>query len=456
MDRVGGTVLTILTVVIFGLLFFQWNSYEKTSGDSKRSISQQITIKHSGNEIIVTQVFHRLEEDSYQLNIPKGIKNVKCQNNDCQKKQKPMNKQIQVTYTVKQDEHNHALLLKEFISIDDVQTEHTTIEIIESSSQRGTWSSNMNLVSKDSMDLIDYYLFEYDGEASDLYWQKSALTRSVTKEGFIIYKSEPLKDSRLLPNIDYKFSQMPAIIFSDLMKNQQTDSLIFVSNGEKEEQLKTEILVSLIWSEFIQYDDNGHVAAEVIAALIENKEPASTHAKSMFRELKNQLTEEKEKQFLNQLFNQQYQNKRNKNEFDKILGNVAGGKTDFFNKNVSTSSFHPLLFYKEKDIYVRDQYLENSIFYFDGQSRYYPFQAIMESLGYEYKILHANEVYVKNDIETYRFYFDKTYFILNEDEYGLYENPFKRIGESIFIREEWLARLFKVQFFESEKKIEVF
>jgi len=455
MARVGGTVLTILTLVIFALLFFQWNSYEKTSGDRKRSMSQQITIKHSGNEILVTQVFQPLEEDSYQLNIPTGIENVKCQNDDCPKKLKPMNNQIQITYNIEQDDRNHAFLLNEFISIDNVLTEHTSMEIIESSKERGTWSSNMNLVSKDSMELIDYYLFENDGEATDLYWQKNPLIRSVTKEGFILYKSEPLKASRLLPNIDYQFSQMPAIIFSDFMKNQQTESLIFVSNGE-EEQLKSEILVSLIWAEFIPNEENGHIVAEVIAAFIENREPTLNHAKTMFHELKNQLTDEKRNQFLKHLFNQQHQNIRNVNTFDIILGDVAGGKTDFFKKNISTGSFHPLLFVKEKDLYVRNQHLEHSLLYFDGQSRYYPFQTIMESLGYEYKILHENEVYVKNDIETYRFYFDKTYFILNEDEYGLYENPFKRIGESIFIREEWLARLFKVQVFESEKKIEVF
>jgi hypothetical protein len=457
-NRLGGALITLLSFTIFGILIWQWNVYEKQAARNLKQehVFQHFTIHHNEKSIYVSQTISELKGEKYTLHIPEGITKVSCMD---QKKGseclnvKPENGQIHIRYNLPKQHDTYVFLNHWYITLEKVDVQHTTIDIIESSANRGIWVSNMNLLSQNSEKLIDYYFFEYDGQPTNLYWQKSPLNRYQWKNGTVIYSETAIKEKELFLENDFTFTRHPALVLTKLNSFIQSDSIIVFPLQDDLEKVKFDILSSMVWAEFLYKEHDAQKHAQVIAALMIETMPTDPHAKRMYQELTKQLDEKTRMEFLNQLFSKENLDGKVGN-LDDLLGRIMGLKTSFFTDNRG-KSFIPLMFYKEFDIHIGQEKLKNEKIYYDGNNSYFSFQKVMKSLGYKFEKMSDTDLYISNSYKSYRFYLDQNIFILNEEEYGLYENPFKVINDDIYIREDWLKKIFRLQIIEDEDRVKI-
>ncbi|UOE57032.1 stalk domain-containing protein [Cytobacillus oceanisediminis] len=456
-------IFLILSGIISGMLFWQWQAYSEhaIALESSGAITQEITVETRLKELKITQKIHGLmEQEEYRLVIPDTLFKWKCKNGTgeaCDSADEnpftffSSDDQMTFEYAVPINERNKALLLTDwFVKIPGKKAEGLSITISDSFKREGSWAAGIRLKARKKLDHIDYYYFEGKGNVPILYWQQKPLLKKAINNAEVYsedIQAASFNFKKLNEIGDFPFL---TIIFTDQYPEYKDENILITSPRTKVAQVEKNLITMLFQRKFSE--DSQTWVIDVFTAGLLDMKPSSSKGSAVLQELQGELTEDELKAFLRKVINV---NSLNAEKLDKLLSDVKGLNTHFFTMNTkSDAPFVPLYFQKEKKLLVSGaEKASIDLIYRDGK-RLLPFTATMKALGYEIKILSGEEtMLLSKGNNSYRFYLNKNVFIYNEEDYGLLENPLTNQNGTVFMEIQWFKSLFGVTAEEREGEI---
>ncbi|MEK3989449.1 hypothetical protein [Robertmurraya sp. FSL R5-0851] len=189
MWKIPFTFFIILSAVISGLLFWQWDAYSKELEQpaDMENANQRISIQTETDILVITQKLSGLTgKKEIPFVLPSEVISWKClleDGSECGRQEesetslKPDSKgNIQIQFTLPIKVNEKAFLFNQWLaSFSNVQVTETKVELIDSTKRNGTWVMGIPLKGNKKLDLIDYYVFEGQLANPSLYWQADSL-----------------------------------------------------------------------------------------------------------------------------------------------------------------------------------------------------------------------------------------------------------------------------------------
>lgn len=472
MWKVSFTLLILLNSFIGGLLFWQWDAYsqvlDSTNSEQVEKVKQKVTVTSKGNQLHITQLFTGLNSDKeYRIMAPEKVQEwgcVKSDGNPCESvDDNPSSyladaNSLTINYLIDMKENNSPFLLNHWlVYLPDVETTHTSIEVIDTSRRKGSWVAGLPLKGHNKFELIDYYVFEGLGDNSSLYWQPTPLKRVYGEQGIQYYSAANTDKNSLLFNSLHRIPNFKglSIVVSDVYPETNGVSLMIVHPNITNEVIERKIIYNYLMNKTDNLPLEERWLIDVLTSIITGQDSNVPKGQEFIKELKGNLTEDELLTFTNMVINETLLTAQ---KLDNLLGNLAGKSTHFFtlNKNEETMIV-PLYYFDPRRIMIQDKLQENfEVLIMSNNDRYYPFTETMNALGFNVKVLVDNETVLLNkEDNSYRFYVNQNIFIYNEEDYGLLENPLTYINGKVYIESSWLETIFKVDFQETKEEIKV-
>ncbi|MDQ0272391.1 stalk domain-containing protein [Cytobacillus purgationiresistens] len=464
------TGILLLFVIIIGcVLLMQWDSFsEKKSNHQSRieQAKQYIAVKSVSNGLEVTQTVTDLTaENQYRIDIPKKVKDWKCVTKDGEACDTKWNQSdvmvaddtdLAFQYTIPLSNSGEAIFLQQWsITFPDIDMVKTEIEITESLRREGSWIAGVPLKGSIKKDLIDYHYFEGENATPSLFWQAETLEGYQVNSKMAIFSNK--YDDKALEKLSQQLNKLidfpyVSIILTDDVKGTKGNGIIFASSTATLEDIKKE---SLDWFFSYKLSDvtvNHPWFIDVFTAWTNNKHPEGKKAQSVYQMFEENLTEIERTRFIEAVIS--HKGSISAKDLDLLLMASKGDETNFFVESFQAGAETvDLNFYDSRDLIILGNKETKMRIIKDEDQYLFPFKETMEKLGFKVKELSDQELMLKKDEDTYRFYTNQSIFINNEEKYGLLQNPLTKKNGQLYIERKWLQNIFLLKIKESENEI---
>lgn len=468
MWKIPFTFFIILSAVISGLLFWQWDAYSKEMEQPADRVlaSQMISIKTETDTLVITQKLSGFTENKeIPFTLPSEVITWKClleDGSECERQEesvtsiKPDNKgNIQIQFILPIKENEKAFLKNQWLaSFSNVQVTDTKVELIDSTKRNGTWVMGIPLIGNKKLDLIDYYVFEGQLANPSLYWQADSLLQEEVDSKLMIYSEQNDNFGQTFTSLQ-QISNRPhvTVVITNQLQEGNGNGMIITRPDIKPEMLEKKLLHSLLKIKFDNLPIEQSWLVDLHASLLLNSESQISKSNQIIQELKLKLTEEELESYLQTFLSEE--NVYTPQKLDEILVRVMGKPTIFFENNKNEdANLVPLYFLEKRNISIKGKIPKDLHIIYLGDQKLFPFVETLSSLGFQVKALSDNEtLLLTKGLNSYRFYVNQNIFIYNEEDYGLLENPLTKINNTIYINYQWLTSLFNIQIDEDENTV---
>ena len=450
--------IIILCLIIIILVALQWTKLrEGTDKDGHLLVNQQIEIVHDSGKLKIKQTIQNLANHTYLLDLPKAGGNFTFLNKELwDEKNKSIairDNTFTIEYEINTTPENQAFLLEDWmVHISGVEIAHTIVKISELTNMAGSWAAGAPMTYHEVLDQLQYYVFEKNGAHIPLYWQKEQLSYTYIKDKIPVYTDEKT-DSHFLNNSivsqlnDDK--EFPAVILTEHINPLHSVPLI-IENPRIDQNILSSIwveqfLLSNIWAG----KDEEKWVMNILAGITTEQPPTDElRGGQIYAELKNKLTKNEILKFISSIL-QTDQKITSLAEIDQLLGRVKGLKTSFFQDIAIEQIVNPLYFFTDEPIYVKNHKLENDRVYWIDHVYYFPIKSIVKNLDYQFAQISEDEIFITNGKTTFRFYDNKDFFLINEEQYGLLtmsdKLPYLKIKNEFYIQKEFFRKVFRIE-----------
>lgn len=462
MKKVG--VLCLFAIIIGCVLFMQWDSFSKLdkSANQGEHASQHISITSEKGNLKVKQTITELTtKQRYKVLIPDQAKDWKCINGygeACETKWNhpdvviAEDSKLILQYSIPLPSGDAFLIDDWVTAFPEVEMTGTEVEIVDSLRRQGMWVTGLPLKGAVEKDLIDFYYFEGQHTSPAIYWQAEPLQKNSHISGNIdLYtKGETEFFQQLSPNIEeLKGYPYTSIILTDRIEATSANGLMILSQKTTPDNLLKKTIdryFSLKFTETSQYWLVDFFSALVIGAV-----PSSGNAQRVHEEFQKKLTDKEMEAFIDAVL--EMEGIFSPVNLDKALSNIKREETNFFVKSVEKQQPIELFFFDERDVLILGNHYEDIKMINQDGKKLFPFKETMEKFGYNVKQISEEEIFLKKDDETYRFYLNELIFIKNDEKYGVLQNPLTVLNNRIFIEKKWLQNIFNLKIEETSSEV---
>ncbi len=475
MQKKAFLVSFILLIIIGCLLLWQWILFSnKEAGNgihNSESVSQKIDISVKSGQLTVKQKIAGLSKGKeYEIRIPPVAEQFSglpaaskmTVNPDGSKSGtfRAESETLAVNYEIPFVKNRPSLWGDWLCEIKNATVTGTTIEVIDLQKGKGTWVAGIPLTTVQELEHFDHYFYRGRAEKPALYWHPVLLKKvTVAEDKLTVYyegdrQPEAGRFSKLESLTDFPYVSL--ILTDHLAETEAAGIMIFRESGGKSDEWLWKLTHRYFLAKLKERSGDREWAADVLTSLFTGIKGEGKFAEEAIQELENNFSEKELHKFINKAAAEKEHLSAEK--LDRYLSEIKGKKTDFFALNRGTSSqVTPLYFYEARDIYVNEKLQkEIKVVYKDGE-RFYSVKETFAALSYDVEIVgDGKTLLLSKDTRNYRFYAGENIFILNEEHYGLLEQPLLMIGERMFIKEKWLKKIFDCLINEEESKLEIF
>lgn len=468
MWKITFTFFIILSAVISGLLFWQWDAYSKEMEQpaDKEFATQKISIRTETDTLVITQKLSGLTgKKEIPFALPSEVITWNCfleDGSECEKQEEsvpsitPDNKgNIEIQYTLPIKANEKAFLFNQWLtSFSNVHVTETKVELIDSTKRNGTWVMGIPLIGNKKLDLIDYYVFEGKLANPSLYWEADTLLQEKVDSKLMIYSEQNGNHGQAFASLQ-QISNRPhvTVVITSYLPEGNGNGMIITRPDIKPEMLEKKLLYSILKLKFDNLPIEQSWLVDLHVSLLLNSESQISKSNQTIQELKLKLTDEELQRYLQTFLSKE--NVYTPEKLDEILVSVTGKPTSFFNDNKNEdTNLIPLYFLEKRNISIKGKIQKDVHIIYLGEQKLFPFVETLSSLGFQVKVLSDNEtLLLTKGLNSYRFYVNQNIFIYNEEDYGLLENPLTKINQTIYINYQWLTSLFNIQIDEDENTV---
>ncbi|WP_203362207.1 stalk domain-containing protein [Bacillus sp. REN10] len=360
-----------------------------------------------------------------------------------------------VSYTLPSPPAASSMLLQNwFVKVKGKEIKKTALYLTDKKLRTGNWYSALPNTGEQKKELIHYYEFQGKGVADVLYWQSSPLIKIQIGKNFTLYGHHSMEIPELvvdsLKSVDMSASK--TIVMTDQHPAYSSDHFYIVNNHQQLIKLADTIKVTDIKNKY-HFNQDEEWLAEVILALELNRPFGSQKSQKMYQYLQQQLTPEELKTYRADVLRMK-QEEITVEQLDRALSKVKGLETNFFQDNKGAGKgIKSLLFTDTRSVIINGKVVTFRAVNKNG-ALLFPFHLTLRQLGFDVRtISDSGTLLVKKGIDTYRFDLDQHRFILNEEDYGLYEDALVAYNGELYIESTWLQKIFLVYVHEQEDQI---
>jgi len=449
--------IIILSLIIVILITLQWTKLrEGTNQDDHLSVKQQIDIVHDSGKLKIKQTLQNLKNHTYFLKLPEAGVNFTFSHmelwDETNKSITVQDNTLTVEYEINTNPDNQAFLLENWmIQMNGVEIANTIVKISELKNMSGSWAAGAPMTYHEGLDQLQYYVFEKNDAHIPLYWQKVPLSYTYIAEKIPVYTVGKTDSHFLNSSIVSQLNrekEFPAVILTEQINPLQSVSLI-IENPEIDRNVLSSLwmeqfLLSNIWAG----KDEENWVMNILAGIITEQPPTDEVKGQIYAELKSKLAKNEVSKFISSIL-QTDQKITSLGEIDQLLGQIKGLNTSFFQDIAKEQTVGPLYFFTDEPIYVRNHKLENDRVYWLDHVYYFPIEPIVKKLNYQFEQISENEIFLTNGKTTFRFYENKDFFLLNEEQYGLLTKdgklPYLTIKNEFYMQEEFFRKVFRIE-----------
>jgi hypothetical protein len=458
----------VMVIASAGILFFQWNGF--LSGSAEESdiseVNQSFAIEHIGNEFFITQEVDFISGSSKELMIewPEHAKNFSCMDDsgdDCLSKEngeffinveKEEKQKLTLTYTLERQTSDGSLLLSGWYpALSSAIPLETTINIIEKTSRDADWISGYKNTKHEEMDFIDYYSFKGLGPPSDLLLYSGEMNLHEFEKANI-YSREKIKFN-FGENV-FNENGFVTVVIDDHLPSHETENFLIIGKVPAQSTLLQKIKWGLEQQKYsASYQERW--LKELKASMVLQTVLGSPKTLKVYHELESGLTRDQFAAFRRLLMNDS-SHLLKAGQIDSLLKHATNFTSSYFNDvSKNPEKEMPLILMESRTVVLNERPLKGAVYIQYHQEELISLTELLQAAGIEYKYLQEDVIYATERGNSYRFYIDKDYFILNEENYGLLTKPVQKVGSKVFMDVEWLEKLFEMEVDRTSTTIEI-
>ena len=453
----------LFTVLI--MLFLQW---KQLNGPAllREEARQQFEIKHVKGKLIVNQTVENMDKGKYTILLPnsgeKFVINDQFVGNEKIYDIEVTGNMLEIQYEIRVPDDVRSFVLEDWYAvIDKFRPGETSLHIIELDATGGSWASNAVLSYESDQDHLNYYVFNTDTDDLFLYWQKEPLQYAYIKNKIPVFyekgfKTEIVEDLVKILNKS-NYHHVPAMIITESTEPVKHPLVVIFPPKTEKGKLMGSWVGQFITANAWNGQDEEKWVIPLLASFVTEQPPENPKLNEMYQEVGRHLTDDEMEKFRSSILNLD-RRITSLSDIDRILGGTKGLQTTFFQDHQdSGTEVKELQFFTEQEIFVDGNGVGKKKIYFYKNSNYFPFQVLMESFGYRYKTISANEIIVSGSSAVYRFYDNKDFVYLNEEQFGILslkdQPPFIKIHDQFYIQEQFLVEIFSLKVYNQNEKV---
>lgn len=456
----------LLVVTNSVLLLFQYQVYSSSLEEEEKSFyyEQEIEMKFKSDKVIVKQHFNHLPHEQLTITWPITSENRSCDlstSDSCSRLSDDLtffeegeSAKQSISYEIPLvDGLTDGILFSGFLAkIEKGGVSYTTLHITDELKRGGMWISGLPIIGTSSLNLIDYTLSYGAGNISDLFWQRAIIPVKYENDYLTVHSNEELSKemSSRLDKLNIPNNTHMTLLFTENINNIKSPRIAFT----KDKDIDSIVAELIVKNVKLQYGltDERPLLAEVVSSFSIDKPIGAEKSIWMYETLKNYFTMNQFSEWKTALTKI---SSLNAEKLDKLLSEIIGFKTSFFQLNgQAESEKFPLLFEDSRTVYVNGvQQEEMKLLMKDGKILYAA-EPLLVELGYTLNDTDKG-LYVQNDTRAFRFPIQEPFYVLNEKRYDAMSEPFERIGSEFYIEEGWMIRLFLLNIEKQEDRINI-
>ncbi|MCX8002420.1 MAG: hypothetical protein N2661_07575 [Anoxybacillus mongoliensis] len=399
-----------------GALYYQWDEYH-TEATKQSVLQHDIEATFTGKTIEVVHHIRGAVADTYEVTVPKEVKDVSCSNEKgCVKRQNekmvvdvPKTGKLSMTYRVSIEPKEPLFIQAWLVRFHTTQPQRTNISLTDVVHPKGVWAADGKLVGYVYKPSFSFFMWEKTGgQTVPLYFQSQPL-RPMFNDNLVVYATKPLHQTALS---FWKESDVQTLIVTSSRLQYMTPTFVIIPNTSSlanvqrtyvrvqlQQRFPNSVVPDWIWDLLVSY--------------MTKTEPLTKKAKLVFQQLQQTLTKEEQQTFWT-LINANAGQPLTMKKLDGWLGEAYGGNTTFFQDEQSYMTFT-----ERKMLVVNDVKLPNAhVLLKDGQ-QLFPFVPIMRTLGYTVQ-RSGEAVFIEKGSARWRFFTNSTNAVIREWDGALY------------------------------------
>lgn len=459
-------LFAVLTGIIGGTLFFQYQAYsaELESGNRAYYYAQEIETSYSNDELHVKHHFKGLPNQRMNIILPTHAKDVACLVEDatsCERLDETMTyiamgeaKSQSISYTVpiKNGLSENKLLQNMFVQLQNGEVSYSILHMATDKAMAGRWVTRLPLVGEQKLSVITNTMFSGDGDVRDLYWSVQPLPLQKATALYTVYANESPSEDFLQEVAGVMEDKHIAIIKDAKFVAADTVEFLFLEHLDVA-TIENKILLTRLKQKY-DFSKAEPWLIDIVATLALDRPIGGQKAQEVLATLNQEMTPAQVDEFKMRVLATEQQAITTA-YLDDILHDIFTMPTDYFTQNAATTSgVFPLLFGDEREIYVND-YVKNDVKLImkDGKI-YYTADTLLPHLGYTAG--EGNKGYYVNSAKSaYRFPRLPGFYVHNQTRHDVKSEPLIQIGDSYFIEEGWLQRIFHVDIEKNTGRIQM-
>ena len=465
--KIAFSLFSLLLFMNTIILFFQYQVYSSSESEKQPSYNyaQEVNVTYRENRFFVRHHFLSLPNNELMISWPLYSENRACYVENAESCSrltddlkaftdgKATTQTISYEIPVKEPLTDQQLWNGVFALLSGGTANASIIHLTDETKAGGMWLTGLPAIGKKSLSLVDYTLFNGKGVIGDLYWQKESLPAVFKNHQLSLYANKPLDEQKMLALSNTQFPDINhiSVIENSSGKNLHGNRLVFIPSTDLP-NFEEEILLRGVQSQYLLSADTTY-SLETMASFITNRAVGSEKSKAMYESLITYMTKSQREAWIEKL--QQLKGQAVSPQLlDDWLSNILNLKTSFFQLNEQSKERIPLLFEETRTVYINELEKQDMNIIFTNGRVLYTVEPMLSMFGYTME--HgANGFYIKNAARAFRFPMDEPFYVFNERRFDALSQPIEKIGESFYIEESWLIRLFYVDIQKEEKRINI-
>ncbi|WP_102347050.1 stalk domain-containing protein [Bacillus sp. Marseille-P3661] len=473
-------LLLMLLVTITGLIGYQWILYKLNNSNLEIAqhtpLDTEIELFHNNEKILIEQKVSNLLQSNFIVKLPHNISDLRCKTangDNCNLVNEGREHRIYLenkttvsfTYAILTDSQETAWWFDDwFVQFSNLENEiiPMNFEVMLTEKNKTTsWVAGASEIAIVEKDHLDYYVWSKQDSSELVLYMTSDSLHDNNEYGPLIsiYSSEQKQDIEGLHNlIDKLSSQFELTIVRSAHDDVYYSSQLIVVPLETESKKIEELILSVYIKRFKQpYNDDIAWIWDVLPAFILDRPVGTSKVYEMSVELLEHVPSETKESFRKWLLEENVPAiKVNSLDLDHHLKLGTHLSTTFFSKNINqTAPLVPFYYTESRSVFFQNRKLNNDWApVVRNEEVYFPFEVTLKGLGFNLTVFSKEKLYLLSKSgNSWRFYLDKTYFIYNQEDYGLLKKPLEQFDGEVFISEKWLEQLLKVDVIKRENGI---
>ncbi|MBA2174288.1 hypothetical protein H0266_05150 [Halobacillus locisalis] len=445
------------------LLLYQWGSYdqpgENVSADqSVEAIKVDIKVKR--DQFIVEYTFNEWESGTYLVLPPNDQVKVLC-SPDCDIKKRKngykwandSSKPMTLTYQLPYKEGTQAFSWTlEFMRNNEKMNPSYQVSLEDYVNQEYTWIGLTTKNSDIKKDFVRYYQFQPTSHPNFPLLLLTNPTKGVWDAGkwMVTYSKEnELKDETKRRILELTSEYAPALIELDQSESESGEGVVSIK-GRDMSQLERVVFLKQLKGQYPETDQDW--VFDTLEKVFFSSGDQSTKSGVMALDIQATLSDEQLNVLKEKLLQQSNEGTLIKRA-DNLLSEVYGKTTSYFSLNNGKSPVIPLYYRYDKGLMWSDDSFKGSMILVRGEE-YLPFEAMVKRANYRLTKFESDKLFrVEVPGRTYRFYLNRSTFILNEQEFGVANDLLRMIDGKLYMKKEYVEDLLDIAVYEQENQI---